>query len=89
MSPKIVLIPFYNANWQLFTYFFSKSTHFLAISSLKVTARVGFFANFGHFQGFKKPRIANPRNTKPRIARNPCIFCYKISFPFILITVET
>ena len=35
MSPKIVLIPFYNANWQLFTYFYSKSSHFLAISSLK------------------------------------------------------
>ena len=35
MSPKIVLIPFYNANWQLFTYFYSESSHFLAISSLK------------------------------------------------------
>ena len=35
MSPKTILIPFYNTNWQLFNYFYSKSNHFLAISSLK------------------------------------------------------
>ena len=35
MSPKIILIPFYNANWQLFTYFYGEISHFLAISALK------------------------------------------------------
>ena len=34
--------------------------------------RVGFFANCEQREVFKKPRIANPRNTKPRIARTPC-----------------
>ena len=37
-----------------------------------MSKRVEFFANCGHFQDFKKPRIANLRNTKPLIARIPC-----------------
>ena len=35
MSPNIVLIPFYNANWQLFINFKWKSSHFLAFLALK------------------------------------------------------
>ena len=31
MSPEIVLIPYYDANWQLFIYFYS---HVLSFSSL-------------------------------------------------------
>ena len=35
MSPKIVLISFYNPYWQLSTHFYAESSHFIAFSSLK------------------------------------------------------
>ena len=50
MSPKIVLILFYNANWQLFTYFYSKNSHFLAIF---ISKRVGFLQTAGIFKVLK------------------------------------
>ena len=46
----------------------------ISIEKLAVTKKVGFITKCGYFLGFKKMRTANPRNSKPRIARIPCIF---------------
>ena len=45
----------------------------VAIFSIFNSKKLGVIAKCGHFEGFKKPRIANPRNSRPRIARTPCI----------------
>ena len=54
--------------------------NFLSISMVKVaifsifnSKKLGFIAKCQHCEGFKKPQIANPQNSKPRIARTPCI----------------
>ena len=54
MSPKIVSIPFYNANWQLFTYFYRKRSHFFAILSLK---KQDFLQNAGIFKVLKNREL--------------------------------
>ena len=54
MSPKIVSIPFYNANWQLFTYLYWEISHFLAILSLK---KQDFLQNAGIFKVLKKREL--------------------------------
>ena len=90
MPPKIVLIPLYNANWKLFFNFYEKSSNFLAFSSLK---KLGFIAKCRQFEGFKKTRIANPRNSKPRNARIPVhppsschhVFALKTTLIFIFV----
>ena len=74
MSPNIVLIPLNRAKWQLFINIIWKSSHFFSIFDSK---KLWVIAKCGHFEGFKKPRIANPRNSRPRIARTPCIFFLK------------
>ena len=61
MSPKIVSIPFFNPNWQLYTYFCSKSSHVLAISSLK---ELDFLQTTDIFKDIRELQIRKIQNRK-------------------------
>ena len=53
-SLKIVLNPFYNPNWQLFTDFFKENSHFVAISSL---IKQNFLQNAAIFRVLKNCKL--------------------------------
>ena len=55
MSPKNLIIPFYNANWQLFPYFYGENSHFF---SNFISKRVEFFLqNKGIFKVLKNREL--------------------------------
>ena len=61
---------------QIYNYL-SISMEKLAIFQHLQLKKLGFIAKCRHFEGFKKPRIANLRNSRPRIART-YLFTHKV-----------